>query len=186
MFKVIKSLFFVVLAASVLQGCSFSAKNTASPSLLLNSKSTMKITSPAFSEGQDIPSKFTCDGVNVNPELQLSGVPASTQSLAIIVDDPDSQGGNWSHWLMWNIKPDTVVISENSVPSGAVQGTNDFGEAKYGGPCPGRGKHHYQYKVYALDVEFDLTSSAIKSDLIKAINGHVLDQAVLVGLYQKK
>ena len=145
----------------------------------------MKLTSLVFTEGGRIPSKYTCEGLNISPDLSIGNLPANTKSLAIIVDDPDAPGGNWDHWIVWNMAPNTATIAENSVPNGAVEGRNDFRKTEYGGPCPPRGVHHYQFKLYALDVTLDLLR-ANKNDLEKAMQGHVLDQATLVGLYSRE
>lgn len=145
----------------------------------------MKITSPAFADKQMIPQKYTGDDEDVNPPLQISDPPAGTQGLVLIVDDPDAPSGDWVHWLVWNINPETKLIAENESPQGAAQGTNDFGKQNYGGPCPPSGIHHYQFKIYALDTLLNLPSSSRKKDLEKAMEGHVLDKEMLIGLYQK-
>ncbi len=145
----------------------------------------MKITSPVFENDGNIPVKYTCDGSDVNPPLEINDVPENAKSLVLIVDDPDAPAGDWTHWTLWNISPDTKIISENSVPENAAEGMTDFGRPGYGGPCPPSGKHRYQFKLFALDIEPDLDSSAKKKDVEKAIEGHILDQSVLVGLYQR-
>lgn len=146
----------------------------------------MKLVSPAFNDNDRIPPRYTCDGENINPPLMITGVPAGAKSLALIVDDPDAPSGDWVHWLLWNIKPDTVEIAENSVPMGITRGTTDFGKPGWGGPCPPSGVHHYQFKLYALDTVLSLPESARKADLEKAMNEHTLDSTMLVGLYQRK
>ena len=145
----------------------------------------MKIASSAFENKQMIPSKYTCDGENINPPLQITEVPSNTQSLVLIVDDPDAPSGDWVHWLVWNINPETKLITENESPQGAIQGTNDFGKQNYGGPCPPSGIHHYQFKIYALDTTLNLPSSSRKKDLEKAMANHILDKDMLIGLYQR-
>jgi len=145
----------------------------------------MKITSPAFENNQMIPQKYTCDGEDINPPLQINDIPAGTQSLVLIVDDPDAPSGDWVHWLVWNINSETKLISENESPQGAIQGINDFGKQNYGGPCPPSGIHHYQFKIYALNTTLNLTSSSRKKDLETAIENHILDKALLIGLYQR-
>jgi len=147
---------------------------------------SMKLTSAAFQANGEIPSKYTCDGLNVSPPLIIEGVPAGAKSLVLIVDDPDAPVGDWVHWLVWNIKPETKEIAENSVPEGAVQGTTDFGKPGWGGPCPPSGIHHYQFKLYALDAELSLSSGTKKADLEKAVSPHTIDSTLLVGLYQRK
>lgn len=145
----------------------------------------MQLSSPVFQNNQPIPPKYTCDGEDINPPLNFADIPANTKSLALIVDDPDAARGDWVHWLVWNIKPDTVEIKENSVPEHATAGTTDFGRSGWGGPCPPSGSHHYQFKIYALDIELSLPASAKKAELEQAMQGHILDQTVLVGLYQR-
>ena len=146
----------------------------------------MKLESPVFPNNDKIPSKYTCDGMNVNPPLKISEVPAAAKSLVLILDDPDAPSGDFVHWTVWNIAPATVEIQEDSVPAGAVQGSTDFGSSGYGGPCPPSGAHHYQFKLYALDTVLNIPQSSKKKDIEQAINAHVLDQALLVGLYQRK
>jgi Raf kinase inhibitor-like YbhB/YbcL family protein len=147
---------------------------------------SMKLTSTAFTHNENIPSKYTCDGEDLSPPLTVSGVPASAKSLALIVDDPDAPAGDWVHWTLWNIKPDTTEIVEDKVPQGATEGYTDFGKPGWGGPCPPSGVHHYQFKLYALDSVLDLPATARKADLEKAMKEHSLDSTVLVGLYQRK
>ena len=145
----------------------------------------MRLTSPAFKNNQLIPKKYTCDGENINPPLQISGIPAGTKSLVLIVDDPDAPMGTWVHWVVWNISPDTTLIEENSVPQGSIQGVNDFGKNTYGGPCPPRGTHRYYFKLYALNTKLPLNPSATKKDVEKAMEGAILEKAELVGLYKR-
>jgi Raf kinase inhibitor-like YbhB/YbcL family protein len=145
----------------------------------------MKITSSAFQEGGNIPSKFTCDGSDTSPPLQITGVPSEAKSLVLIADDPDAPSGVFTHWLIWNIPPQTNSISEGSAPKG-VHGTNDFGKPDYKGPCPPPGTHRYSFKIYALDRELDLRGGAKRSQLDAAMKGHVVAQGVLVGRYARK
>jgi len=145
----------------------------------------MKIASSAFENKQMIPQKYTCDGENINPPLQITEVPSNTQSLVLIVDDPDAPSGDWVHWLVWNINPETKLIAENESLQGATQGTNDFDKQNYGGPCPPSGIHHYQFKIYGLDTTLNLPSSSRKKDLEKAMANHILDKDMLIGLYQR-
>ena len=145
----------------------------------------MKIISSTFENNQMIPKKYTCDGENINPPLQIIDIPEGTKSSILIVDDPDAPSGDWVHWLVWNINPETKLIAENESPKGAVQGINDFGRQNYDGPCPPSGIHHYQFKIYALDTILNLPSNSRKKDLEKTIEGHLLDKDVLIGLYQR-
>src|SRR5437899_918563 len=145
----------------------------------------MKITSSAFPEGGTIPSKFTCDGSDTSPPLQITGVPSEAKSLVLIADDPDAPGGLFTHWLVWNIPPQTNSIGEGSAPKG-LQGTNDFGKSGYGAPCPPSGVHRYYFRVFALDRELDLRSGAKRSQLDAAMKGHVIAQGELIGRYARK
>jgi len=145
----------------------------------------LQISSVEFDHNGKIPSRFTCDDQDVNPELRISGIPAETKSLALVMDDPDAPVGVWDHWVVWNINP-TEVIKENSVPEGAVQGRNGWGKNEYGGPCPPSGEHRYFFKVYALSETLDIPSSSDKKALEKAIKGKILAQGELIGKYRRK
>jgi Raf kinase inhibitor-like YbhB/YbcL family protein len=145
----------------------------------------MKITSSAFQEGGNIPSKFSCDGANTSPPLQIEDVPSGAKSLVLIVDDPDAPSGLFTHWTAWNISPQTSTIAEGSLPKG-VQGTNDFGKSGYSGPCPPSGTHRYYFKIFALDRELDLPSGAKRGQLDAAMKGHVIAQGELMGRYSRK
>ena len=149
----------------------------------------MILKSSAFKPQGTIPSKFTCDGENVSPLLEIREVPQGTKSFVLIMDDPDAtRGVTWDHWLLFNIDLKTQYISEDSLPFGALQGKNSWGNNRYGGPCPPRGSrpHHYTFKFYALDSALDLKEGATKAELEKAMEGHVLDQTTLIGLYARK
>lgn len=143
----------------------------------------LKIGSPAFGPNETIPSKYTCDGANVNPPLTIDGIPEDTKSLAIIVDDPDAPAGTWVHWLVWDI-PVTSHIKEDHVPD--KEGINDFRRHHYGGPCPPSGTHRYYFKVYALDFIPELSEQSDKSRLEKVIADHIIGFGELIGLYKRK
>jgi hypothetical protein len=145
----------------------------------------MTIKSPAFQQGGDIPAKFTCDGGGTSPALQINGMPSGAKSLVLIVDDPDAPGGTFTHWLVWNIPPQTNSIAEGSGPKG-VRGTNDFGKSGYGAPCPPSGTHRYYFKVFALDRELALSSGAKRSQLEAAMKDHIIAQGELMGRYARK
>lgn len=146
----------------------------------------MQLTSTTFANNGAIPAKYTCDGEDVNPPLTIAGVPAGTKSLVLIVDDPDAPAGDWVHWTVFNIRPDIQEIGESLTRKIGVEGITDSGSTGYGGPCPPSGTHHYHFKLYALDgLLLDLDSSAKKGDLEQAMEGHVLQQAELVGLYER-
>jgi Raf kinase inhibitor-like YbhB/YbcL family protein len=145
----------------------------------------MKISSPAFKNNEDLPSKYTCDGENVNPSLEFGEIPEGAKSLALIVDDPDATNGDWTHWLLWNMSQQRLSIAENSAPKEATQGITDFGNRGYGGPCPPSGKHRYFFKLFALDEELKISSFSTKKDLLEAMNSHIIGQAEMVGMYEK-
>ena len=146
----------------------------------------MNIKSPAFNNGKSIPSQYTCDGEDINPELVFSDVPTGAKSLALIMDDPDSPTGIWTHWLLWNIPPTTKEINEGKVPRGVVQGETTFGAAHYGGPCPGKGNHRYFFKLYALDTILDLSTGSEKDTLVEAMKGHIVSEAEMYGWYESR
>jgi hypothetical protein len=146
---------------------------------------TFRISSPAFENGGEIPKKYTCDGANVNPFLKIESVPPKTKSLALVFDDIDAPRGSYVHWILSNIDPIIREIKENSVPEGAAQGTNDFKKRNYGGPCPPRRAHKYVFKIFALDTLLNLNPNFTKKDLEKAMEGHIISQTQLMGLYKR-
>jgi len=149
----------------------------------------LEITSNSFSAQQNIPKQYTCDAEDRSPELHWSKPPAGTKSVALIADDPDAPAGTWVHWVLFNLPADTQNLPEGvpkseSLESGALQGTNDFGKIGYGGPCPPPGKpHRYFFKLYALDGKLNLKAGAKKADVERAMKGHVLAQGETVGRY---
>lgn len=142
----------------------------------------LTITSAAFEPNGTIPSKYTCDGKDVNPPLHIASIPEEARSLALIVDDPDAPSGTFVHWVMWNI-PLTNDIEEDSAPG--QQGMNDFSKHHYNGPCPPSGVHRYFFKVYALDDKLNIPPSSDNGDLEKAMNTHILAYGELVGRYSR-
>jgi Raf kinase inhibitor-like YbhB/YbcL family protein len=144
----------------------------------------------AFQSGEAIPKKFTCDGVDVSPELEWSGAPGETKSFALIADDPDAPAGTWVHWVLYDLPAGAQKLSEGvakdrELPNGARQGRNDFGKIGYNGPCPPRGSvHRYFFKLYALDRKTNLQAGATKAELEGAMNGHVLAGTELIGRFQ--
>jgi Raf kinase inhibitor-like YbhB/YbcL family protein len=142
------------------------------------------LSSPVFDNMGKIPDKYTCKGEDVNPPLKIRNIPAQTKTLALIVDDPDAPLGTWVHWVVFNIDP-TNHIDEDSIPQGGIEGSNDFGHTNWGGPCPPSGEHRYYFRLYALDCELNLSATATKGDVLQAMQGHVLEQAELVGLFSK-
>jgi Raf kinase inhibitor-like YbhB/YbcL family protein len=143
----------------------------------------LEISSPAFSEEALIPAKYTCEGINVNPPIQIEKIPPNTKSLAIIVDDPDAPVNTWIHWLAWDI-PVTGLIKENK--SVGTEGMNDFQHCGYEGPCPFSGIHKYHFKVYALDTVLSLPFGSRIRTLEKSMSGHIIGFGETTGIYQKK
>lgn len=142
-----------------------------------------------FKEDGVIPARYTCDGENINPLLEIRGVPKEAKSLVLIMDDPEATNGKvWDHWVMWNINPKTQYISEDSLPLDAVVGVNSWGSARYGGPCPPHGAdaHHYMFKLYALDTVLDLPLDIKKPELERAIESHVIGRTDLMGKYKRQ
>ena len=146
----------------------------------------MRITSPAFRDNEAIPAKFTCEGENVNPELAIENVPPGTKSLALLVEDPDAPNGLWVHWAVWNINPNLRTLVEHAEPRESVIGKNSWGHNQYGGPCPPSGTHRYMFRLFALDSTLDLPGNAGKGQLDRAMEGHILAEALLTGRYAKK
>jgi Raf kinase inhibitor-like YbhB/YbcL family protein len=145
----------------------------------------MKIESSEFKDSQRIPDKFTCDGDDINPPLEISDVPDKAQSLSLILDDPDSPSGKFTHWLVFNISSETKKIEENSLSELLMQGKNDFGNKNYGGPCPHGGTHRYVFELFALDVNLDLAPGSSREKLEQAMEGHIIERAKLVGTYSR-
>ncbi|SFM82963.1 YbhB/YbcL family Raf kinase inhibitor-like protein [Methanolobus profundi] len=142
----------------------------------------LKVTSSAFENGSTIPELYTCDSENINPALEVSDIPDGVGSLLLIMDDPDAPMGTFTHWVVWNIRPDEQ-IDEDSVPG--VEGANGAGKASYTGPCPPSGTHRYFFKFYALDTEIDIESGSERSLVEDAMDGHVVAYGELVGLYSR-
>jgi Raf kinase inhibitor-like YbhB/YbcL family protein len=142
------------------------------------------VKSPAFENNTQIPSKYSCHGQEVNPPLTIEDIPAEAETIALVVDDPDAPRGTYDHWVVWNV-PTKGKIEENSVPG--VQGLNSAGDPAYTGMCPPSGTHRYFFKVYALDVKLELKPQTTrKKDLEEAMQGHVLAQGELVGLFTSR
>jgi hypothetical protein len=156
---------------------------------------TLTLSSSAFAHEEAIPTAYTCEGRDVPPPLTWSGVPARAQSLALIVDDPDAPDPaapkrTWVHWLIYDLPPSATglpeAVTSAELPAGAREGKNDFGRVAYGGPCPPIGRHRYFFKLYALDVSLPALRAPSKATLEAAMHGHVLEQATLIGTYQKR
>ncbi len=166
-----------IMTVMVLGGCKTLEKEPIIP---------MKLESPVFTHNQYLPTKYTCDGTSVNPSLKIADVPDNAKSLVLIMDDPDAPNGDFVHWIMWNIDPKTIEITEDSVPTGATQGINSGGENKYYPPCPPTGAHRYFFKLYALDTKLDLPPTTDKTQLLAATQGHIVNQTEIIGLYSRQ
>ena len=152
---------------------------------------TFPLTSTAFTSGGAMPIKYSCNGENVSPPLAWTEPPAGTQSFALIVEDPDVPSGTWTHWALYNIPASTsslpeAVPSEEQLADGSQQGINSGKAIGYQGPCPPSGTHRYFFKLYALDTTLDLPSGATSKELVKAMGGHILGYAELMGIYSKQ
>jgi Raf kinase inhibitor-like YbhB/YbcL family protein len=151
----------------------------------------MDLASKAFDEGGTIPSVYTCDGENISPPLHWSNAPEGTRSFVLIVNDPDAPVGDWVHWVLYNLPGDFTELNERipskeTLPSGALQGRNDFKKIGYGGPCPPSGVHRYYFRLFALSSTLSLTPGATRKDVQHAMQGHTIGEAVLMGKYQRK
>lgn len=186
-----KYIYPLILLPAILAACG--GKPAEPISSAGGSPTALTITSPAFEPGAAIPSKYTCHGVDTSPALEWSAPPQGTQSLALILDDPDAPMGTWVHWVVYNLPPDAGGLPEGAsqakasafdLPAGAIQGKTSFGRRDYGGPCPPSGTHRYFFKLYALDV--GIASPGLdKSSLLEAMQGHVLGTGELIGTYTK-
>lgn len=155
----------------------------------------MEIFSSAFKEGEEIPKQYTCQGRNVSPPLNWTGVPEKAKSLVLIIDDPDAPDPaapkmTWDHWIVYNVSPEITEFEENitesSIPKGAALGTTSWENTSYGGPCPPIGKHRYYHKLYALDITLTALDKPTKKELLHVMEAHVIAKASLMGTYQKK
>jgi hypothetical protein len=152
------------------------------------------LSSEAFDDGDNIPSTHTCDEEDLSPALSWSGILDGTQSLALIVDDPDAPDPEapqmtWVHWVLYNLPPGSEGLTEGAtsaaLPAGTLEGTNDWQRTGYGGPCPPIGRHRYFFKLYALDAVLPNLGLPAKTDLVNAMEGHILAEAVLMGTYRR-
>ncbi len=151
---------------------------------------SMTLQTSAFSHGEAIPREYSCDGDNVSPSLRWSDAPDGAKSFALIMDDPDAPGGTFVHWVYYDI-PSSVqelpkAVDNKTQPSvGGTQGKNSFGKVGYGGPCPPGGEHRYYFKLYALDSVLDLEPGISKDELLRAMEGHILEETQLMGTYTR-
>ena len=145
----------------------------------------MEISSPAFEDGEMMPKIFTCDGKSINPHLIISATPENAQSLVLIMDDTDAPGGQFTHWVVWNIPPDTKDIPEGGFVEGSVEGINSAGRQGYTGPCPPSGAHRYFFNLYALDILLSLSADSERNELEAEMADHIISEARLMAKYQR-
>ncbi len=143
----------------------------------------MQITSTNFQNNEPIPSRFGRDEDDVNPSLTFSEIPEKAESLALIMEDPDAPSGLFTHWILYNMTPGVLQIVEGELPVSGIQGLNDYGEPKYGGPKPPSGTHRYFFKLFALDTMIETTSALDRTALYQAMDDHIIDKAEIVGTY---
>ena len=141
------------------------------------------VRSVAFSHNGNIPLQYTCEGENFNPPIEISDIPDATETLALIMEDPDAPRGIFVHWLLWDLAPHNSIVEKTHE---GISGKNDFGKIGYGGPCPPSGTHRYYFRVFALDNSPDLQTGADKDTLLGAMKGHIIAKGELMGLYSKK
>jgi len=177
-----KILIFLIILIILVFGVSYKKFFIVNPPSL-----GMDVASSAFYNNMEIPSKYTCEGDDINPYLKITEIPEQAKTLVIIVDDPDAPIGTWVHWVVFNIpvSRSDIEIQEDQKPQG-IEGKNDFKNIGYGGPCPPSGTHRYFFKIYALDSELDLEEGATKKEVEKAMKDHIVDSAELIGSYSKK
>jgi len=185
-------LIIILIFIGIVIGSSTSLDNDAMSDVIITNQpivmSEIQLTSSVFEHEGLIPSKYTCDGENINPPFSISGVPEEAQSLVLIMDDPDAvkpAGHVWDHWTVFNIPTSVTEITEGEEPDG-VEGITSSGALKYGGPCPPDGEHRYFFKLYALDTELDLVEGITKTEVEQAMEGHILTEAVLIGRYNRQ
>lgn len=194
----------VVIIAGALCILAAVAAGTEEDSSAVKREAKMELTCPSFKEGDSIPAKFTCHGADLSPELHIDNIPATAKSLVLICEDPDAPSGNWVHWVLYNIPPEMTVIPENVLKVvtpvlktkgkevALMQGRNDFGKYGYGGPCPPHGApHRYFFRLYALDskpvfTREETVRGIIRKSMLEKIKGHIVAEAVLMGIYQRQ
>ncbi len=169
--------------ATVATTTTVTISTTAASTTTTSEGATLQITSPSFEAGAEIPSEFSCDGDNISPELNIANLPDNTVTLALIMDDPDAPGGTWVHWVAFDFPP-TDVIPE-SIPLLGIGGSNSWDMTGYGGPCPPSGTHRYFFKLFALDGALELSEGSSTEEVLDAMEGHIVDQAELMGTYSR-
>jgi Raf kinase inhibitor-like YbhB/YbcL family protein len=175
--RVLRALAAAALVAAIAPPCARSGEET---------MPELQLVSPAFTHGQPIPARYTADGEDVSPPLAISGAPSGTASFALICDDPDAPVGTWVHWVVWNLPAGTDRLEEGKLPAGSATGRNSWGRGGWGGPSPPSGTHRYFFKLFALDTTLELSPATDAKGLERAISGHVLARAELMGTYSRR
>ncbi|WP_225830558.1 YbhB/YbcL family Raf kinase inhibitor-like protein [Streptomyces sp. NK08204] len=178
----------LAVALAAVCGCGTGGDGGSASAPARSATQRITVTSPAYADGGAIPGRYTCDGADVSPPLDLSGVPTGTASLALLLQDPDAPHGTFTHWLAWDIGPHTTHLAAAEHPEGAVDGRNDFGRTGYGGPCPPRGDHPHRYvlTVYATDRRPSLPPDTTATGLLRSLTGHTLATGALTGRYERQ
>lgn len=179
-----KKLILILIIVFLSLGVILKSHNEHKVNLGKMKEGNMKLTT-VFADGEKIPSKYTCDGEDLAPELTIAEVPNGAKSLVLIVDDPDAPMGTWVHWLLYNIPTGTTKINAKNLPAEVKSGITDFGRIGWGGPCPPSGTHRYFFKLYAIDKVLDLPQGATKAQLESAIKDHIIEEDQIIGLYQR-
>jgi hypothetical protein len=181
----IRSMLILLAAAVLVFVFAVAEKHKPGPKLTPTMQTqSLVFKSSTFDDGKRMPSKYTCDGENVNPPFAIGGVAAEAKSLILIMDDPDAPFGTWDHWITFNLPPQTRTIEEGKEPEG-ISGKGTAGNTTYSGPCPPSGIHRYFFKLYALDTVLSLKEGSTKKEVEQAMEGHVLQKATLIGLYAR-
>lgn len=178
----------VVVAVLGVAGLFMGILSPSTTNVPTQNQSGMILTSPAFKNGEEIPTRYSCDGEKISPPLAWTNAPAGTRSFLLIVDDPDASRGTFTHWVIFNIPALVSSLPENvptdpTLPNGATQGQNGAGRIGYTSPCPPSGTHRYMFQLYALDAQLTLAPDATKQDVLNAMQGHIIAQTTLTGLY---
>lgn len=188
MFPVFENAKMKAMTFFILRSLGISTKGKPRAQERPSQQGSLSISSSAFEDYGMIPMKYTCDGENISPPLEISNVPNEANSLALVMHDSDAPvEGGWTHWIVFNIKPEShIIFQEGSIPSGVMEGTTNFQKPGYGGPCPPSGTHHYEFRLYALNKQLSLGADTTKSDLEHAMEGNVIASAILMGIYAKQ
>jgi Raf kinase inhibitor-like YbhB/YbcL family protein len=183
---IFSAIFVIVILLFTIGKTGFKQNKNSSPENVSKTKiQNMRILSPVFKQNEKIPSKYSCDGQSINPQLNIYEIPENTKTLALIVDDPDAPMGTFVHWVVFNIDPVKTIINEDEKARFGVLGVNSAGKLNFVAPCPPSGTHRYFFKLYALNAELNLPEGSDKTAVENAMKNHILGKAELIGLYSK-